>query len=72
LPVELGEAVVAANDTRATVDTLYDAYERRGFQRVAALIHDDIDWMMCAPVSVFSFAGPRRGHVGRKLQAACY
>lgn len=52
---------MAAGDTRATVDALYDAYERGDLQRVAALIHDDIDWMMFAPVSVFSFAGPRRG-----------
>ena len=48
-------------DTRATVRELYDAYARRDFERVAALIHDDIDWVMYAPVAVFTFAGPRRG-----------
>jgi ketosteroid isomerase-like protein len=48
-------------DTRATVRDLYDAYERRDFDRVAALIHDDIDWVIYAPVGIFPFAGPRRG-----------
>ena len=50
-----------AGGTRATVHELYDAYERRDFQRVAALMHDDVDWVIYAPVSVFPFAGPRRG-----------
>lgn len=47
--------------TRTTVQDLYDAYARRDFARVASLIHDDIDWVIYAPVSVFVFAGPRRG-----------
>ena len=47
--------------TRATVKDLCDAYARRDFARVASLIHDDIDWVIHAPVSVFTFAGPRRG-----------
>ena len=55
------EAAVAEGDTRATVHELYDAYTRRDFERVAALIHDDVDWVIYAPVSVFPFAGPRRG-----------
>lgn len=49
------------SDTRAIVRELYDAYGRRDFERVAALIHDDIDWVIYAPVSVFPFAGPRKG-----------
>ncbi len=40
---------------------MYDAYERRDFNRIAALIHDDIDWVIFSPVSVFPFAGPRHG-----------
>jgi len=50
-----------AQDTRALVHALYDAYERGDLERVAALMHDDIDWVMYAPVSVFPFAGPHRG-----------
>ncbi|HEX3709203.1 MAG TPA: nuclear transport factor 2 family protein [Pseudolabrys sp.] len=48
-------------DTRTTVRDLYDAYSRRDFERVAALIHDDIDWVIYAPVGVFPFAGQRHG-----------
>jgi len=47
--------------TRAVVRDLYDAYARGDDQRVAALIHDDIDWVMHGPVQVFPFVGPRRG-----------
>ncbi len=50
-----------SEDTRATVEELYDAYERRDGDRIAALVHDDIDWVIYAPVSVFPFAGPRQG-----------
>ena len=47
--------------TRATVDELYRAYRRRDVEGVAALLHDDIDWIIYAPVTLFPFAGPRRG-----------
>ena len=52
---------MSAEATRKAVRDLYDAYGRRDFDRVAAFIHDDIDWVLYAPVSVFPFAGPRRG-----------
>lgn len=48
-------------DTRALVRELYDAYGRREFDRVAALLHDDIDWIIHAPVNLFPFAGQRKG-----------
>jgi ketosteroid isomerase-like protein len=57
----LGEDSVSEGDTRAIVRELYDAYGRRDFERVAALIHDDIDWVIYAPMSVFPFAGSRHG-----------
>lgn len=47
--------------TRDNVRELYDAYARRDFERVAAFIHDDIEWMIYGPVSAFPFAGPRHG-----------
>ncbi len=47
--------------TRDTVRELYDAYARRDFERVAAFMHDDIDWVIYAPVSIFPFAGSRHG-----------
>ena len=56
-----GEDSVAESDTRVLVRELYDAYGRCDFDRVAALIHDTIDWVIYAPMAVFPFAGPRQG-----------
>jgi len=48
-------------DTRAVVTDLYAAYSRRDFDRVADLIHDDVDWIIYGPMQVFPFAGHRQG-----------
>jgi ketosteroid isomerase-like protein len=50
-----------AQDTRALVTDLYAAYGRRDFDRVAELIHDDVDWIIYGPMQVFAFASHRRG-----------
>jgi ketosteroid isomerase-like protein len=47
--------------THEVVHALYDAYERRDLDRVGTLLHDDIDWIIYGPISVFPFAGARRG-----------
>jgi ketosteroid isomerase-like protein len=47
--------------TRAIVHDLYDAFARCDVERIAALIGDDIDWVIYGPVQVFSFIGPRSG-----------
>ena len=47
--------------TRALVRDMYAAYARGDSAHIAALIHDDIDWVVYSPVHVFRFAGPRRG-----------
>ncbi len=53
---------MADDGTRAIVRDLYDAYGRRDFDRVAALIHDDIDWIIFGgPAQLFPFAGQRHG-----------
>lgn len=52
---------ITESKTRAIVRELYDAYERRDFERVAKLIHDDIDWIIYGPIMVFPFAGARHG-----------
>ena len=54
---------MSSDATRAIVNELYDAYERRDFDRVASLIHDDIDWVIYGPVEIFPFAGARQGRV---------
>jgi ketosteroid isomerase-like protein len=48
-------------DTRATIIELHDAYRSGDVERVAAVIHDDIDWIIHGPVRIFPFEGPRRG-----------
>jgi ketosteroid isomerase-like protein len=52
---------VTDHATRAVVKALYEAYAARDLDRVAALIHDDIEWIIYGPVQVFPFQGPRRG-----------
>ena len=52
---------MAEGDTRAIVTALYGAYARQDFEQIAAGIHEDIDWVIYSPISVFPFAGPRRG-----------
>jgi ketosteroid isomerase-like protein len=52
---------VTDNPTRAAVIALYEAYAARDLDGVAALIHDDIEWIIYGPVQVFPFQGPRRG-----------
>lgn len=47
--------------TRTLVADLYDAYRRRDFDRVASYLHDDIDWIIYAPMNIFPFVGARRG-----------
>ncbi|MDO9413105.1 MAG: nuclear transport factor 2 family protein [Pseudolabrys sp.] len=47
--------------TRAAVRDLYGAYARGDQARVALLLHEDIDWAIYSPVTVFPFAGARRG-----------
>ena len=48
-------------DTRATIIELHDAYRNGDVERVAAVIHNDIDWIIHGPVRIFPFEGPRRG-----------
>lgn len=47
--------------TRAALDDISDAFIRGDHERLAARYHDDIDWLLHAPVAVFPFAGARRG-----------
>lgn len=49
--------------TRAAVRDILDSFAQGDFERLARRYDDDIDSMFYAPVSVFPFAGPRRGKV---------
>jgi len=50
-----------SDDTRRIVTELYSHYGRGEGDKVAALIHEDIEWVIHAPVDIFSFAGRRQG-----------
>ena len=50
-----------SEETRAAVRAMYDAYRRGDPEAIAALLDDDVDWIIYAPVQVFPFAGSRRG-----------
>ena len=47
--------------TRAAMDALLAAFKDGDNERLAALYHDDVDWLFHCPASVFPFAGRRRG-----------
>jgi ketosteroid isomerase-like protein len=52
---------VSESETRAAVNELYDAYRRGDGQRIAEMVHEDIDWVIYGPIEIFPFAGLRRG-----------
>jgi ketosteroid isomerase-like protein len=54
---------VQTAQTRAIVLDLHRAYREGDAQRVADLIHDDIDWIIHGPAHVFPFEGPRHGRI---------
>jgi len=47
--------------TRQVVDSFYDAYTRGDRDKLAAMLHDDVEWLISGPVSVLHFCGRRRG-----------
>ena len=49
--------------TRTALEDLLDAFRTGDNDRLAACYDDDINWLFHAPVSVFPFAGARRGRV---------
>jgi ketosteroid isomerase-like protein len=54
---------VNTEETRAIVRAIYDAYTKGDAERFAGFLNEDLDWVIHAPVEVFSFAGPRKGRI---------
>jgi ketosteroid isomerase-like protein len=46
---------------RPIVEAFYRASAERDIERVAAILADDVDWLVQGPVDVFSFLGQRNG-----------
>ena len=59
---------MSEESTRAAVTNLYAAYARGDGERMAALIDDDVDFVIHGPLQVFPFAGHHRGK-GAVLEA---
>lgn len=57
----LTEAAVTREEVRAFTHELFEDFARGDAGRFAAKLHDDIDWIFHAPMTVFPFAGVRRG-----------
>ena len=51
---------MSEESTRAAVTNLYAAYARGDGERMAALIDDDVDFVIHGPLQVFPFAGHHR------------
>jgi ketosteroid isomerase-like protein len=52
---------MSERSTRAAVTDLYAAYARGDGERMAALIDDEVDFVIYGPVQVFPFAGHHQG-----------
>jgi ketosteroid isomerase-like protein len=47
--------------TRQVVDAFYDAYTTGDRDKLAAILHDDIEWLISGPISILKFCGQRHG-----------
>lgn len=47
--------------TRVALDDIIRAFQLGDHERLVARYHDDIDWIIHAPISIFPYAGVRRG-----------
>jgi len=49
------------SEIQKTMDGLFVACAQCDFSRMSEFIDESVDWMIYAPVTVFPYAGPRRG-----------
>ena len=46
---------------RAVAETFYKVYAAREIEKIAAFLHDDVEWTISGPVDVLPFCGTHRG-----------
>ena len=46
---------------RAVAETFYKVYAAREIEKIAAFLHDDVQWTISGPVDVLPFCGVHRG-----------
>lgn len=52
-----------SGEARSVLLQLQDAFRKNDYRPIAALYHDDIDWIFHGPISIFPEVGHRRGKV---------
>jgi ketosteroid isomerase-like protein len=57
----MGQAEHSDGVTREWVEAFNDAYAGRQTDRLAAMLHDDVRWVISGPVDLMPFCGERRG-----------
>jgi ketosteroid isomerase-like protein len=72
---------MTAASIRPAVEAFYKASAERDIERVAAMLDDNVDWLVQGPIDVFAFLGHRRGkaavldgygEIARKLDVTGY
>ncbi len=56
--------------TRQVVDAFYDAYMIGDRDKLAAMLHDDVEWSISGPIAVLRYCGERHGKA-QVLEMAC-
>src|ERR1700730_3360702 len=57
----MGASPMTETSIRPRVESFYQASTDRDIARIAAMLDDDVDWLVQGPVDVFSFFGQRHG-----------
>ncbi len=59
----LAPGAAGTGSARAVILEIQDAFRKSDYARIAALYHDDVDWVFHGPASVFPDVGRRTGKV---------
>jgi ketosteroid isomerase-like protein len=54
---------IDTGEARTILLQIQDAFRKNDYERLAALYHDDIDWIFHGPTSIFPEVGHRRGKI---------
>lgn len=60
-PISVSSGPDNSVNARAVITQIQDAFRKSDYERLAALYHDDIDWIFHGPTSIFPDIGHRRG-----------
>ena len=52
---------MSGSNSRELVDAFYAAYASQDAEKLSAVLHDDVEWVISGPVDVLAFCGRYRG-----------